>query len=200
MIAPHPDDETLAAGGLISSLRAQQIAVTVVAVTDGENAYADSTGLGELREVEQTAALGRLGVTPEQIHRLRLPDSDVAFQESFLVDTILSLASQDTHLIAPWPFDLHPDHETCGRAAFTAAQALRMPVTYYIFWTWQRGRPDLLDGQTCFLLPLTEAQGIAKQKALACHRSQLEHSSGSPVLPDELLWPARLPYEVFIAP
>ena len=200
VIAPHPDDETLAAGGLISSLRAQQISVAVVAVTDGENAYSGRPDLGQLRECEQSDALDKLGVEPKQIHRLRFADSDVAAQESSLVDRIVSLVSHDTHLIAPWPLDFHPDHEACGRAAFAAAQALQIPITYYVFWTWHRGRPGLLDGQTCLLFPLKQAQIKAKQEALACHRSQLEHPSGSPILPDNLLWPARLPYEVFIAP
>ena len=40
VVAPHPDDETLAAGGLIAALTSRGIPVTVVAVTDGEHAYA----------------------------------------------------------------------------------------------------------------------------------------------------------------
>ena len=38
VISPHPDDETLGTGGLISELRFWGIEVTIVAVTDGENA------------------------------------------------------------------------------------------------------------------------------------------------------------------
>ena len=53
VIAPHPDDETLAVGGLIAAQRAKGLEVVVVAVTDGENAYPDSPGLGDLRSCEQ---------------------------------------------------------------------------------------------------------------------------------------------------
>jgi LmbE family N-acetylglucosaminyl deacetylase len=41
VIAQHPDDETLATGGLIARKTSKDIPVHVVAVTDGENAYSD---------------------------------------------------------------------------------------------------------------------------------------------------------------
>jgi LmbE family N-acetylglucosaminyl deacetylase len=41
IISPHPDDETLSVGGLIHYLRRNPIDVSVIAVTDGENAYLD---------------------------------------------------------------------------------------------------------------------------------------------------------------
>ncbi len=39
VVAPHRDDETLGAGGLIAAQRSRGIEVRVVAVTDGEMAY-----------------------------------------------------------------------------------------------------------------------------------------------------------------
>jgi hypothetical protein len=38
---------------------------------------------------------------------------------------------------------------------------------------------------------------LAKGEALACHVSQLVHAPEPEILPDNLLWPARLPFEVF---
>ena len=38
----------------------------------------------------------------------------------------------------------------------------------------------------------------AKQEALRCHQSQLQHPGGSPILPDYLLGPARRSFEVFL--
>jgi len=57
VVVPHPDDETLAVGGLIATLRAMDAEVTVVAVTDGEHAYIENDGLAEIRKKEQTRAL-----------------------------------------------------------------------------------------------------------------------------------------------
>src|ERR1700761_946306 len=85
IVSPHPDDETLAVGGLIHFLRQNQIDVSVIAVTDGENAYAERAGLGAIREGEQKVALRELGVSPENIVRLRMPDSGLHSVENQLV-------------------------------------------------------------------------------------------------------------------
>jgi LmbE family N-acetylglucosaminyl deacetylase len=124
VVAPHPDDETLAAGGLIAMQREAGVEVVVVAVTDGEHAYEENLGLGELRDREQAAALGRLGVGADRIVRLKMVDSGVAAAEPELVQRLMPLVSAKTHLVAPWPGDFHPDHEACGRAEDRSAADL----------------------------------------------------------------------------
>lgn len=198
VIAPHPDDETLAAGGLIASLRESGIPVSVVAVTDGENAYKGDFGLGPVREVEQARALHRLGVTTQQIHRLHLPDSGVSEHESQLVHALEPLLREAHHIVAPWPHDFHPDHEVTGRAALVIAQRYSIPLTFYFFWTWHRGTPELLQSLHLRRFQLTSIQQQAKREALAFHVSQLHHHSGAPILPADLLLPAFRPYEIFL--
>lgn len=210
VLAPHPDDETLAAGGLIASLRANGIEVRVVAVTDGEKAYANEAGQGEIREIEQADALHQLGVDRSQIIRLRLPDSDVAAHEAKLVALLLPLVSdlsngsdvsKAAHLIAPWHGDFHPDHEVCGRAAQEVARLTGATLTSYFFWTWHRGTLDTfrtLDRKQLCIFPLSEQALQAKLAALHCHRSQLNHSSGEPILRERLLEPAYRPFEIFL--
>lgn len=200
VIAPHPDDETLAAGGLIAFLRERGIDVVVVAVTDGENAYADTPGLGELRRVEQSDAIERLGVPLNKIVRLGLPDSDVSAHEDELIARMLPLISADTHIVAPWHGDFHPDHEACGRAAKEVASRSGAALTSYFFWMWHRGTPDLLDPKRLRAMKLSDHAFCAKSAALECHRSQLAHSSGEPILPSDLLGPAQRKFEVFLIP
>jgi hypothetical protein len=86
VLAPHPDDETLGAGGLIARLRRAGVPVTIVAITDGEHAYADTPNLADIRIPEQIEALHRLGVPERMIHRLHLPDRDVSGYEDRLAD------------------------------------------------------------------------------------------------------------------
>jgi LmbE family N-acetylglucosaminyl deacetylase len=197
IVAPHPDDESLGAGGFIASQRARGIEITVAAVTDGENAYTDARGLRELRRHEQTKALARLGVARENIVRFELPDSDVESREPELTTRLADLISQNTHLIAPWKGDFHPDHQACGRAAEDAARRTGATLTSYFFWTWHRGCVDLLKELPLRRFALDDELLRAKSEALLCHRSQLSWKGGDPILPEELLAPARRPFEVF---
>lgn len=198
VIAPHPDDETLAVGGLIATQTSKGVPVQVVAVTDGENAYDDGVDLAASRVQEQAVALGRLGVDPLQINRLTLTDSGVSADEELLVELLTPLVSRKTHILAPWIGDFHPDHEACGRAAAKVAARLGATLTFYLFWTWHRGTPALFRGLPLMSVALSGKAQQAKAQALASHRSQLEHASGQPILPDCLLWPARKPFEIFL--
>jgi LmbE family N-acetylglucosaminyl deacetylase len=198
VIAPHPDDETIATGGLIAMVRADGQQVMVAAVTDGENAYTDCERLRESRVAEQYNALKTLGVSPACTVRLKFPDSDVAAHEGELVDRFLSLTSSFSHILAPWPLDFHPDHEACGRAAQTAARKAGARLTFYFFWTWHRGTLELLKAERLRRFPLTPEASRAKAGALACHLSQLHNEAGEPILSERLLAPARRPFEVYL--
>ena len=79
IIAPHPDDETPAAGGLIESVLSRGGQVKVVLVTNGDGQMiaplvleskviptsADFVSVGRQRQNETLAALARLGVPPD---------------------------------------------------------------------------------------------------------------------------------------
>jgi LmbE family N-acetylglucosaminyl deacetylase len=198
VLAPHPDDETLGAGGLIARLRNRDIPVSVVAITDGENAYSDSDGLGEIRVPEQVEALRRLGVSKSMIYRLGLPDRDVSLYEDELLALLRPIVSEAAHIVAPWPLDFHPDHEATGRAAQCIASECGLEISFYLFWTWHRGSPDLLSNQALLGLPLSDLEMEMKMHALAAHQSQFAHPNGQPILSSELLEPARRTFEVYI--
>jgi LmbE family N-acetylglucosaminyl deacetylase len=197
VVVPHPDDETLAAGGLIASQRLKGVDVTVVAVTDGENAYELNHGLAELRREEQICALARLGVPQGKVIRLGLVDSDVSRQSDELAARLRPFITEKTQVLAPWLGDFHPDHEACGNAAAMVAQEAKATLLSYFFWTWHRGRVDTIKGLRLHKFALTGQMMHAKREALACHASQLEHAPEPPILPDNLLWPVRMPFEVF---
>ena len=198
VISPHPDDETLAAGGLIAMLRCRQIPVTLLAVTDGEAAYPDQPDLGRTRQLEQARAAEALGIARDAVIRLGFRDSAVADSESVLTDRIERYINSDTLIVAPWPHDPHPDHEACGRAATTAASRTGARLIAYFFWTWHRFRPDCLHGLRLRRLALSAEARTRRAQALACHRSQIHRDEGVPILPDIFLAPAQRPFETFV--
>jgi LmbE family N-acetylglucosaminyl deacetylase len=197
VLAPHPDDETLGAGGFIGAQCLQGNPVVVVAVTDGEKAYGDDPRLGQVRRLEQTNALACLGVSSKNIVRLELPDSDVTSYEGRLVERLLPLVRKNTHILAPWRGDFHPDHEACGRAAEQVASQTGAKLTSYLFWTWHRGTTASLRGLSLRSFRLNSQLLQRKSEAMRCHRSQLDHESGQPILPENLLAPAKRSFEVF---
>lgn len=88
IFAPHPDDETLAAGGLIQKALAQGIQVRVVIVTNGDGQPAapfvlekrarprpaDYIRMGQRRQQESLAALKVFGLSAEDVIFLGYPD------------------------------------------------------------------------------------------------------------------------------
>lgn len=69
IVAPHPDDEILACGGLLQLLQAQGTRAVLLAVTDGDASHPGSTllppdTLARMRPQETEAALRVLGLTP----------------------------------------------------------------------------------------------------------------------------------------
>ena len=198
VIAPHPDDETLGAGGLIAFQRRRGVPVTIVAVTNGEAAYSDAVRLGDIRRIEQQSALAELGVEASDIFRTDLADGNVTAFEDELMDFVHPLMRRRTLLVAPWSLDPHPDHEACGRAAERLAKARDVSLVSYVFWAWHRTRVESLAVLPLHRLELDDRLQAARAAALSHHRSQLEWETGSPILPDSLLDPARRPFETFI--
>ena len=130
MFAPHPDDESLAAGVFLQRAVAAGAEVRIVYATDGEKncwpqrllerrariGEADRAAGASARQAEALAALSVLGIAPEQVQFLSLPDQGVT--DLLLArrgETIrrladLILAWGPTHLLVPSASDTHPDH------------------------------------------------------------------------------------------
>jgi LmbE family N-acetylglucosaminyl deacetylase len=198
VISPHPDDETLGAGGLIAAQRRRGVPVTVVSITDGEAAYPDDPSLGEFRSAEQERALAQLGVGHSDIVRLRLPDRRVSDWEAAIPDMVRPLANDNTLLVAPWKCDPHPDHEASGRAAEILARKSGAALISYLFWAWHWNGVDSLRSLPLVKLPLDDDLQAARAAALSQYHSQLVREDGAPILPEILLAPARRPFESFI--
>jgi len=116
VIAAHPDDAEMAAGGLIAKTAAAGRRVGIVDLTRGE---LGSRGTPEEREREAAAASEVLGVAVRE--NLGLPDGGVTESlenRRLVVDAIRR--HRPTLVIAPWLEDAHPDHAAAGRLAESA--------------------------------------------------------------------------------
>ncbi len=185
VIAPHPDDETIAAGGLLQRAAAAGGAIRVILVTDGDNNPwplrflkkklrindKDRAEWGALRRDESLRALAVLGVAPAAAIFLGYPDqllTRMARAGDLRVRDTLAAAIEDfapTLLVAPSAFDLHADHRAISWLAHSAA-AGRNVITFLV-----HGHPP--PERVAFELALTTEEAARKRAAIECHQSQL---------------------------
>src|SRR5437667_765805 len=106
IVAPHPDDAELAAGGSILLLRAQGASVGVLDLTDGEPTPHGSL---EIRKRETDAATAILGL--DWRGNLGLPNRSLVADldaRRRLAEAFRELRPQT--IFAPYWEDAHPDH------------------------------------------------------------------------------------------
>lgn len=186
VVAPHPDDETLAVGGLMALLLQAGADFVLVAATDGEASHPGSTvaspqQLRAVRTQETEAALLALGGGVEH-RRLHLPDGRLAAHEQQLAEVLTGLLGPDDWCIAPYERDAHPDHDAGGRAAGTACAATAARLLRYPLWAWNWAVPDdpRLPWDRAHRLPLPEPALRCKRAALSCYPSQTEPLGPAP--------------------
>ena len=141
VVAAHPDDESLGAGGLVATATRRGLEVEILCATDGEGSHPDSPTrtpeqLAGLRVEEGRQAARALGV--DRVHRLELPDGGVAEHEELLTQRLVELVGDGRGevIVAPWRRDGHPDHEAAGRAAAVAARRTGADLWEYPIWFW----------------------------------------------------------------
>jgi LmbE family N-acetylglucosaminyl deacetylase len=181
IVAPHPDDDVIACGGLIQ--RAGLVRVLIV--TDGENnpwpqRFASRTlfitkqhrrDWASMRRREALAALARLGVKESSVRFLALPDQRIANlarrRNATLTNAIESELRdfKPTLVIAPSMFDAHCDHRAVAWFAHQATHEVDI-ATYVV----HGGAPASRMRWTIELSPYEQA---AKYDAVSCHASQL---------------------------
>jgi LmbE family N-acetylglucosaminyl deacetylase len=198
VVAPHPDDETLGAGGLIFTCAQAAARVTVVCVTDGEAACPEVPALDHVRRRELVSAMRELELAPADIFRLGLPDGGLCACEVELQQSLARCIPDGAVVVAPFEFDGHPDHEAVARACRNAARERGFTLVRYPIWAWHRGSAELFRERNGVRFVLSERARAAKRRAVAQFRSQLEERPGGAIVPAHVLAYFDQPYEVFL--
>ncbi len=216
VIAAHPDDETLGAGGTIALLGGRGVPVDVVVATLGERSHPESSThdparLAELRTQETRCAVTALHAAAT-LQLLGLPDGALAAYTDELADRIRPLLAADSYgvdhdgilLLAPWPGDGHPDHHAAGSVARELARDHGVRVLEYPIWAWHWADPgaDDLPAPDLRTVQLDPAARGAKRKALGCYTSQhtalSELPGDEPILAPDFLSHFDRDREVFV--
>ena len=182
VVAAHPDDETLGAGGLIRAAAERGRPIRVVVVTDGSPD--GDAEVSRVRRAELVDAVGLLA-SDAAVDVWGYRDAATGTQRDALRDDLAALLEAtpaDWLIAAPWPADGHHDHEVVGELVAEVA-AGRTLVSYPI-WMWHWARPD------DEIVPWSRMVAIdvdaeAKRRALERYPSQT--AGADPLLRPELL-------------
>lgn len=181
VLAAHPDDESLGAGGLIAAAAGAGHRVVVLVASDGEGSHPDAVSLSAdqlrtVRRVEVAEATRRLGSRVELV-LLGLPDGQLADWQQAIGQAVRdALGPGPAWLVTTWQDDGHPDHAACDQAAVAVASQ-RPDVRHFSYpiWWWHWARPDAASPEqrgAARRFPLSKAAHEAKAAALASYRSQ----------------------------
>ena len=146
VIAPHPDDETLATGGLLQQAHEQGAVVSVFMLTHGDNnpwpqrwvekrfriGPVERRRWGQRRLAEAHRAIARLGLDESSLVSPGWPDlelTDMLLTQGDAMRSVLCahLAEFDPDLVLiPALADAHPDHSVAHLMTLEALRALGM--------------------------------------------------------------------------
>jgi LmbE family N-acetylglucosaminyl deacetylase len=197
VVAPHPDDEVLGAGGTIASLATRGTRVFLVAVTDGEaSAPERAEELRRVRPLESARAAATLGATPYVTYSLRLPDGRVRAEN--VEAALVSLLEPSDLVLAPWAHDGHPDHDQVGMAAELVCQRVGASFLAYLVWAWHWAQPSDIPWEKARRVELDDATAWRKREAVQCFTSQL--TGPEPILSAGIVRRLTRDFEVFLAP
>lgn len=173
IVAPHPDDEVIGAGGLIERLLAARTRVHVAVVSDGAASHPVSAQWPRRRLIaerrrESRRALRRLGLGAGTVTFLDLPDGSLcaaATQCRRAIRREIARLSQLDLIVGPDPADAHPDH----RAVAAAIAGCGIPARRLAYRVWPHDRH-----QHGAALSVRMIGGwLAKRSMIAAYRTQL---------------------------
>ncbi len=181
VLAPHPDDESLACGELLAAaFQPVGPGAHVVCLTDGAASHPASqrvppVDLAALRRQELVAAIAHLGGQETDVTWIGAPDGALAAGKEIVGAIVgLAMATDAGLLMAPSPLDPHCDHVAgaeIGRRVAMALPGLRLG--FYPVWSrWHGGGVAPVPQGLRAVCLQTGANKVRKAAAIAAHRSQ----------------------------
>ncbi|MEP7015671.1 MAG: PIG-L family deacetylase [Verrucomicrobiota bacterium] len=194
LIAPHPDDESLACSVILQRAVRAGSSIRIVYATDGDNNpwpqrlferkwridASDRKRWGKLRRSEASAALRMLGVHANHTQFLALPDQGLTnLLRTDCKSTLELLAAiirncSPTHLLVPSISDTHPDHSALAVMLRLVLAEIFEPGLSTLSYA-VHGKSEAFFGRA---EPLLQSQSEAEKKlgAILCHKTQIKLS------------------------
>jgi len=216
IVAPHPDDEALGCGGLISSLVSEGKEVQILFLSSGESAHSaccnvESEVIISIREKSALNAGSVLGIPSSNINFLKLSDGSIPNKYNKAHEDAANKLYQyitawdPDSIFCPHPLDIMPDHISSAEIVRSAVDKLthKPTIYYYCIWFWIYAPIHLfmrLDWNRSFYADISE-YSEKKQFAIESHLNSGDTAPcGDPwgsKLPNDLLKTTVFKRELF---
>src|SRR5260370_29671839 len=193
LVAPHPDDESVACAVALQRAVRAGAAIRVIYITDGDNNpwpqcvserkwrlnTADRDRWGQTRRAEALAALRGLGVEPAAARFIGLPDQKLTAllirDCRFALKRLGSMISQwgPTHLVFPSHFDRHPDHSAVSILVKLILPDLLENGITTSAWAYSIHGNSVAFSEQAEPMRASDLEQLMKLQAIRCHATQL---------------------------
>ena len=189
VVAAHPDDETLGAGGILAELADAGCPAEVVIVSDGGASHPgsptlDAEALAARRWAEVVEAVHVLSPA-SPVTLLGYPDGGLReVREAIDADlrALLADGAPVDQLVATWRGDGHRDHRIVGEVCAALADELGCTFLEYPIWLWHWATPDdpRVPWDQLRVVELADRSVVRKHRAVAAHATQVAPLSSDP--------------------
>lgn len=170
VFAPHPDDEALGCGGLLSALKVANIPTSAVLVTSGDYGEHGRAG-SDVRENETRQAAIILGLS--RVVFWKEKDRSVTYDERTLAAARQAIIDSEADLIlTPSIHEIHPDHRATAWIVIEATRRLVIEGRDLRVAQYEIGAPLT---RVDVLVDITDHEKT-KRDAIAVYHSQLSIS------------------------
>lgn len=189
IVAPHPDDESIATGGIVLAARAAGASLRVIVLTDGDNNpwpqrwvekrwtidAAAQARWGARRRAEAGDAMRLLGVAEQDYRFLGLPDqglTDLLMRaDGDIIDALAReiQSFKPTEVVVPALSDRHPDHSAAFILVAQANAHAAASPSHVLTFAVHGGGSE----KGSVVLGLSDAQRDTKREAIRAHASQM---------------------------
>ena len=196
LIAPHPDDESLACSVVLQRAVRSGAAVRVIYATDGEdNPWPqrflnrkwrldndDRLRWGKIRRTEALAALQVLGVPNRSARFLALPDQKLTSCLlrgcQPILGRLVNMVTewQPTILMVPSVCDTHPDHNALAVISRFALNELTPSGNRISAWSYVVHGRSRVFFDRALAVRSSHSETLVKMNAICCHKTQLSLS------------------------
>lgn len=161
VLAPHPDDETLGCGGIISYFKSINIKVHVVLFTNGEKGGRQKN-IADIRRAEFIEACNIIGV--DYMYFLNYVDGELSTKKECLEAEIEKMVShiQPHFIFSPYILDASNDHSIVTEVT---KKVVKNKISLFMYEVWT---PILYPD---FYIDITHFYSN-KNEAIRCYKSQ----------------------------